>query len=793
MHPVANDFRSSFRRRRWAILVGAVIVICLGLLLVSVIHSHLHLARLPLLDRVVLFGLAAVLVAALALIWRAWWAVGADQALVERLEEGEAGLRLLTSQLPADVWTTDAELRLTSVSGALVPRLDIPRIRVAGSTLYEVFGTRDIAHPVIAAHLRALGGQTGRYERAAGSVILEGHVEPLRDVEGRVVGCVGVAVDVTERRASEQQGRLLAQALEGATDFISVTDAENRFLYVNEAFLRTYGYAREEVLGQTPALFGAEDSMRREILERTILGGWSGEVVNRRKDGSAMTVSLSTTPIRDAEGRSTGLLGVARDISERKQAQETAGRYRALVESSEDAIISLSPDGTIETWNAGAEHLYGYRGDEAIGRPYAMVVPPEDASELGIILEGLRRGHRIEHFETERLRKGGARISVSVTASPIRDDGGRVVGMSEIHRDITERRRAEAALLESEQRFRTVLDRMRLIGLGIDPSGHVTYCNEFLCELTGWRRDELIGSDYFGMLIPAGHPVVGVFRRAVETGDVPAHYENEIVTRDGRRRQILWNNTWLRDMTGRVSELITVGEDVTELMQSQEELRALARHLESVREEEHTRMAREIHDEVGQALTALRLDASWLARKLPEASAPVRQKVAGMIRLADDTIEAGRRIVAELRPPILDDLGLVPALEWHLEQFAKHAGLRFKLAVSPRRLTVDRDLAVTAYRIVQEALTNVARHAEAKTVHVRLAERDGALTLEIRDDGRGIPADAVANHRAFGLVGMRERAYGRGGSFTIGRGAEGGTTVRVVIPLERRQQARQPA
>jgi signal transduction histidine kinase len=128
-----------------------------------------------------------------------------------------------------------------------------------------------------------------------------------------------------------------------------------------------------------------------------------------------------------------------------------------------------------------------------------------------------------------------------------------------------------------------------------------------------------------------------------------------------------------------------------------------------------------------------------------------------------------------------------------LEQFARHAGLRYKLAVSPRKLTVDRDLAVTAYRIVQEALTNVARHARAKMVQVRLAEKNGELALEVHDDGRGIPADAVASRCAFGLVGMRERAYARGGSFTVGSVPGGGTTVRVVIPLDRRQQPRQSA
>jgi len=345
-----------------------------------------------------------------------------------------------------------------------------------------------------------------------------------------------------------------------------------------------------------------------------------------------------------------------------------------------------------------------------------------------------------------------------------------------------------------------VLDRMRLMGLGTDPSGAITYCNDYFAEVTGWTREALIGSDYVARFIPPGHPVIDIFKRAVATGEMPAHYQNEILTRTGARRLVEWDNTLLRDEAGRVASMVSIGVDVTErakaeheLRQSEERLRALAQHLESAREEEQARIAREIHDELAQSLTALRLDLSWLAKRVPGADQAVRAKMTEMTALAGATIEAGRRIAAELRPPILDDLGLIAALEWYVQDFARRTALQATLHVGPQELALDGRLAVTAYRIVQEALTNVARHAEAKRVTVRLGERDGALVLEITDDGRGIRADAAASGRSFGIVGMRERAAAHGGALEVASAPGGGTVVRATIPLERRQAPRGPA
>lgn len=267
---------------------------------------------------------------------------------------------------------------------------------------------------------------------------------------------------------------------------------------------------------------------------------------------------------------------------------------------------------------------------------------------------------------------------------------------------------------------------------------------------------------------------------AVETG---------IVVADGRT---VWTSVSAAPFPEANTGVLLVTTDITERRQAEAALRELARHLDSVREEEHTRIARQIHDELGQALTALRLDLTWVGRKLPKGNTALQRRIDAAVALTDETIAVGQRIVAELRPPILDDLGLVPAVEWYAQHFARRSGLRIEVDVGAHEPVVPDHLAVTAYRIVQEALTNVARHAKATHASVRLGEQDGALTIEIRDDGRGIREDSVRNSHSFGIVGMRERAASYGGALAIVGSPGAGTTVRVTLPHERRKRPQAP-
>ncbi len=222
-----------------------------------------------------------------------------------------------------------------------------------------------------------------------------------------------------------------------------------------------------------------------------------------------------------------------------------------------------------------------------------------------------------------------------------------------------------------------------------------------------------------------------------------------------------------------------------QLRQSHERLRALSVYLQSVREEERTRIAREVHDELGQALTGCKLDLSWLAARLPREQKPLLEKTRALTAHIDATIQTVRRISSELRPGVLDHLGLAAALEWQANEFQNRTGIRCVVRAQVNE-PLDQNLSTTLFRIFQETLTNVIRHAGATQVTVRLREAAGRILLDVIDNGRGIERAEITNTRSMGLLGMRERAALLGGRFKIGRLPRGkGTRVSVSIPLPR--------
>jgi signal transduction histidine kinase len=223
-----------------------------------------------------------------------------------------------------------------------------------------------------------------------------------------------------------------------------------------------------------------------------------------------------------------------------------------------------------------------------------------------------------------------------------------------------------------------------------------------------------------------------------------------------------------------------------EVESRREQLRGLAGYLQNAREEERTRIAREIHDEFGQALTALRIDLSWCAKRLPPEPPILAEKASNMIALVDDTIQLVRRVATELRPGLLDDLGLVAALEWQVEDFCRRTGIDCNLALGDEETFIDleRDLVTALFRVFQEALTNVVRHAGAEQVQIRMERGAGELILAVRDDGEGISATDVSNSQSLGLIGMQERVRPWDGDITFEGRPGQGTTVTVRIPLQ---------
>ena len=366
-----------------------------------------------------------------------------------------------------------------------------------------------------------------------------------------------------------------------------------------------------------------------------------------------------------------------------------------------------------------------------------------------------------------------------------------------------DRLRVEEALRRSEENFRRSLDDSPLGVRIVTVEGETIYANRAILDIYGYDSiEELNTTPLKKRYTPESYAEFQIRREKRKRGDYgPSEYEISIVRKDGEvrqlqvfRKEILWDGE---------KQFQVIYQDITERKQAEEELRAsreqmraLAGRLQAVREEERTQIAREIHDELGGALTGLKIDFSLLTRAaLKIENETVRTSLlAGMdsmIKFIDATIHTVRRIAMELRPGVLDDLGLVAALEWQLKDFEKRTGIRCEFFPPVEDISLDADLSTALFRIFQEALTNVARHSGATEVHVRLRADADSSTLEVEDNGKGIEKEKILSSKSLGLLGMRERAQMFGGRITVTGTPGTGTKVTVEIsPVEKRKMDR---
>jgi PAS domain S-box-containing protein len=370
----------------------------------------------------------------------------------------------------------------------------------------------------------------------------------------------------------------LVAAVEQAADGIVITNAGGTIRYVNPAFAALSGYAKEEVVGRNPSFLksGRHSVAFYRELWSTIQSGrvWHGEVTNRRKDGTLYDEEMRITPVHEPSGAIAGYIAIKHDVTAQRAAEETNSFLAAIVENSEDSIIACTPAGIVRAFNRGAEAIFGYCSAEAIGRHMSIFVPPERVKALEGLSRKLLQGHRFSQYEGWCLRKDGSRFEVSVTGFPIANSTGEVVGISNILRDITERKESERKLRESEERFRTIFE---YAPLGICVSGldgRYLQVNETLCRMIGYSAEELLQTRWPEIIHPDDlQSSLQKMRRMIEE---PGAYMEDELRNIHRNGSVLWVRvrvSLLRDDNGNPLYCVAHVEDVTERKRAEEAAR----------------------------------------------------------------------------------------------------------------------------------------------------------------------------------------------------------------------------
>ena len=500
-----------------------------------------------------------------------------------------------------------------------------------------------------------------------------------------------------------------------------------------------------------------------------------------------------------------------RDVGEREAAterlvdelREDVERYRLIVDSARDyAILTTDPEGRIESWSAGAAAVYGWTAAEVIGEHLAMTFLPEDRAQ-GAPEDELRVALQAGVAPDVRwhLRKDGRRVFIDGNTRPIRDNTGALRGFLKVGQDITRRRDLDEALRASESRYRTLVEHLTDYAIYLlDERGRITEWTTGAQHVKGYGADDVLGR-HFSMFFTEEDILAGEPERELDEAAATGRAER-IGWRVRQGGERFWANeiaTAVRNAEGELVGFTKITRDLTEQrLASEAELRtrsesereAWRRQLAAAEEDERRRISRDLHDQLGQHLTAFGLVLAETRQLVPEDS-EAWKRMAQLQELAQVMTRDARYLALELRPPELDDVGLESALASYVDQWRTRFGIAAELAVTgdadSRTLPVE--VGTALYRIAQEALTNIVRHAEATQVSVQLDEADGAVRLVIEDDGRGFDFEEtrhrVRREHRLGLASMRERATLVGGTFEIESTPGEGTTVFVRVPLER--------
>jgi len=598
-------------------------------------------------------------------------------------------------------------------------------------------------------------------------------------------------IDITERKKAEQA---LSEMYERVSDGFIAIDRNWNYKYVNKR--------AGELLGKDPAYLIGKHMWTEFPQEETNpfykayhQAMESQEMVTVEEYVESYGIWFQNLVYPAADGLSIFF----RDITDRKENEkkitESEIRFRTLTKTAPVGIFETDASGSTTYVNETWLQYSGMHFEEALGDGWFNAVHPDDR-------DWLQKGWnsktemKSESFSEYRIVDKGGKIRwVNGRAAPVFNNEGSLSGYIGIILDVTEKKNSEQRIINSEESKRLILNSALDAIVIIDTESTITFWNPQAEQIFGWAADEVIGQSLVKTIIPQEYKDAHRqgMQRYLETGEGPILNRLIEVTacnKQGLLFPIELSILPIEQETGRsfcafIRNITERKQAESNLKESSEQLRELSRHLQKVREEERLRIAREIHDELGQQLTGLKMDVAWLMRKTAQDTPAVKDKFHEALSLVDKAVQSIRRICTELRPSVIDDLGLNAALEWQVEEIGRRMGVAIEYENSFDDTDIHPDISIGIFRILQESLTNIVRHANAQKIKVKIAELGNRIVLTVEDDGIGFDMNTKQEQPAFGLIGIKECTSMLQGECAIYSKPGAGTKIEVFIPLNK--------
>ncbi len=620
---------------------------------------------------------------------------------------------------------------------------------------------------------------------------------PLADKHETIYGAIAIAREITSRMRVEHTWNLLSSVVESTDDAIYGLSLNGIVISWNNGAEQLYCYQQNEIIGESinkivPALDRKElydiieMVMRTEKLDRF-------ESNRIRKDGKRIFVSTTICPFVDATGRKVGVSAIEKDITESKLYQErlleSENFNKTIISSVKEGIAVYNSNLKIIRWNNSMEEITGITENQVLNKSTIDIFP--DSLQVDIVdkLSEALAGKTImfqDIFLKTPVRKDGGWYNI--TFAPHINTNNELIGVIATYRDITSSKIAEVALAYSEDKYRQLVENVSEAIANIAIDGTVLFVNEVAAELVNRSSDQIVGKLATELIPKELHRKFMIGLNDILHRKQKQIFDFSISLIEGDKSFFISAQPVLSS-SGEIMSLMCLITDITdrkraekELEHSREQLRNLAAHLESIREDERKEIAFEVHDELGQELTALKLDLSWVESKLTSVEPKIKTKIIEMKELIDITIDRVGNISTKLRPDILDHFGLMAAIEWVTGDFQKRSGISCELVFDPDEINIYGNTATVIFRILQETLTNVIRHSKADTVEVLFSEKSDKYELLVKDNGVGIKQEQISAPNSFGLFAINERARSVGGQVKIYGQNGKGTEILLTIP-----------